>query len=107
MGQEDNRFSRRQIVSTLGAGLATTVVRPVFAASDSLTPSSSTESLQDPTTKYPKPPFNPQSQPWPGLASKMDPRPDTAKPVTAARALARAERHSSQVATPEWAVPRR
>jgi NAD(P)-dependent dehydrogenase (short-subunit alcohol dehydrogenase family) len=34
------------------------------------------ESLQDPTTKYPKPPFNGQSQPWPGLAGKMDPRPD-------------------------------
>lgn len=32
--------------------------------------------LKDPTTKYPKPPFNAQSQPWPGLAGKMDPRPD-------------------------------
>jgi NAD(P)-dependent dehydrogenase (short-subunit alcohol dehydrogenase family) len=32
--------------------------------------------LKDPTTKYPKPPFNGQSQPWPGLAGKMDPRPD-------------------------------
>jgi hypothetical protein len=32
--------------------------------------------LQDPTSKYPKPPFNGQTQPWPGLASKMDPRPD-------------------------------
>ena len=32
--------------------------------------------LQDPTTKYPKPPYPGQSQPWPGLASKMDPRPD-------------------------------
>lgn len=32
--------------------------------------------LSDPTTKYPKPPFKKQSQPWPGLASKMDPRPD-------------------------------
>jgi NAD(P)-dependent dehydrogenase (short-subunit alcohol dehydrogenase family) len=31
---------------------------------------------EDPTTKYPKPPFNSQSQPWPGLARKMDPRPD-------------------------------
>ena len=31
---------------------------------------------EDPTTKYPKPPFNGQSQPWPGLCSKMDPRPD-------------------------------
>ena len=26
--------------------------------------------------KYSKPPFKEQSQPWPGLASKMDPRPD-------------------------------
>ncbi len=32
--------------------------------------------MQDPTTKYPKPPFPAQQQPWPGLASKMDPRPD-------------------------------
>jgi len=26
--------------------------------------------------KFPKPPFKSQSQPWPGLASKMEPRPD-------------------------------
>ena len=32
--------------------------------------------LTDPTTKYPKPPFEKQSQPWPGLAGKMNPRPD-------------------------------
>ncbi|UOQ83210.1 SDR family oxidoreductase [Hymenobacter sp. 5414T-23] len=32
--------------------------------------------LQDPTTKYPQPPFKRQSQPWPGLASQMEPRPD-------------------------------
>jgi NAD(P)-dependent dehydrogenase (short-subunit alcohol dehydrogenase family) len=32
--------------------------------------------LQNPVDKYPKPPFEKQSQPWPGLASKMDPRPD-------------------------------
>ena len=32
--------------------------------------------LQDPTTKHPKPPFAHQEQPWPGLASKMTPRPD-------------------------------
>jgi NADP-dependent 3-hydroxy acid dehydrogenase YdfG len=35
-----------------------------------------TQKLEDPTTKYPKPPFKEQSQPWPGLASKMEPRPD-------------------------------
>src|SRR3954465_11893147 len=31
--------------------------------------------LQNPVEKYPKPPFKKQSQPWPGLASRMDPRP--------------------------------
>jgi NAD(P)-dependent dehydrogenase (short-subunit alcohol dehydrogenase family) len=32
--------------------------------------------LSDPTKLYPKPPFQKQSQPWPGLAGKMSPRPD-------------------------------
>jgi NAD(P)-dependent dehydrogenase (short-subunit alcohol dehydrogenase family) len=32
--------------------------------------------LVDPVTKYPAPPFEEQSQPWPGLVSKMNPRPD-------------------------------
>lgn len=31
---------------------------------------------QSPVTQYPRPPFPPQQQPWPGLASKMTPRPD-------------------------------
>lgn len=30
----------------------------------------------DPTSKYPKPPYKKQTQPWPGLACKMDPAPD-------------------------------
>jgi NAD(P)-dependent dehydrogenase (short-subunit alcohol dehydrogenase family) len=36
----------------------------------------SKDSVQDPRDKYPKPPYKRQTQPWPGLASKMDPRPD-------------------------------
>lgn len=32
--------------------------------------------LENPRTKYPAPPFKKQSQPWPGLARDMDPRPD-------------------------------
>ena len=32
--------------------------------------------LRDPTNKYPKPPYKKQSQPWPGLACKMNPPPD-------------------------------
>lgn len=34
------------------------------------------KTMQDPTSKFPKPPFKHQKQPWPGLASKMDPIPD-------------------------------
>src|SRR6202000_1653562 len=34
------------------------------------------EKLRNPRDKYPKPPYKKQSQPWPGLASKMDPPPD-------------------------------
>lgn len=32
--------------------------------------------LKDPRYIYPQPPFKGQSQPWPGLAAKMDPKPD-------------------------------
>jgi NAD(P)-dependent dehydrogenase (short-subunit alcohol dehydrogenase family) len=32
--------------------------------------------LENPLDKYPKPPFKKQSQPWPGLASRMEPPPD-------------------------------
>ena len=34
------------------------------------------EGLQNPADEYPKPPYKKQSQPWPGLPSKMDPLPD-------------------------------
>ncbi len=59
-------------------GLAT-VALPAWANSTTTNMSSnnkSNEELQDSKTKYPVPPFNGQSQPWPGLASKMDPVPD-------------------------------
>jgi NAD(P)-dependent dehydrogenase (short-subunit alcohol dehydrogenase family) len=32
--------------------------------------------MSDPRSKYPKPPFKKQTQPWPGLARDMDPKPD-------------------------------
>jgi NAD(P)-dependent dehydrogenase (short-subunit alcohol dehydrogenase family) len=31
---------------------------------------------RDPKTEYPRPPFPKQQQPWPGLCSRMEPRPD-------------------------------
>jgi NAD(P)-dependent dehydrogenase (short-subunit alcohol dehydrogenase family) len=72
--------SRREIVGASGIGLAAAAASPSFAqvskpASAPVGPSDSV-GLQDPTSKYPKPPFRRQSQPWPGLASRMDPRPD-------------------------------
>lgn len=36
----------------------------------------SAQPLRDPTSKYPKPPYRKQTQPWPGLACRMDPPPD-------------------------------
>ena len=75
--EEDNKLSRRQVLSGLGAGLAVAAVAPVSAVEAATgAASAGAEKLVDPTTKFPKPPFKSQSQPWPGLASQMDPRPD-------------------------------
>jgi NAD(P)-dependent dehydrogenase (short-subunit alcohol dehydrogenase family) len=74
---EENKMSRRKVLGGLGASLAVATVIPAFAAADNSQPGSSApEGLVDPTTKFPKPPFKGQSQPWPGLAGQMDPKPD-------------------------------
>ncbi len=77
--QEDNKIGRRKVIAGLGAGITTFVAAPVFAAAGGKTahqPETAALALEDPRTKYPKPPFRSQSQPWPGLAAKMDPQPD-------------------------------
>jgi NAD(P)-dependent dehydrogenase (short-subunit alcohol dehydrogenase family) len=75
-----NTISRRKMISGLGAiGFAAFPNSPRFAASaqtNQQTMTTTAEKLEDPTKKYPKPPFKGQSQPWPGLAGKMEPRPD-------------------------------
>ncbi len=71
--EEDVSLSRRQVVGGLGASLAAIAATPGFAQETGAT---TPQPLIDPTKRYPKPPFQGQSQPWPGLASKMDPRPD-------------------------------
>jgi NAD(P)-dependent dehydrogenase (short-subunit alcohol dehydrogenase family) len=74
---EENQISRRQVIYGLGTGLATAVTVPVFAnPGESQTDAPDPAALVDPTTKYAKPPFKSQPQSWPGLASKMEPRPD-------------------------------
>jgi len=72
---EKNKATRRKVIGGIGATIATIAMAPLKSQADSGT-KSAPEGLQDPTTKYPKPPFEGQSQPWPGLASKMNPRPD-------------------------------
>src|ERR1700709_877441 len=78
---EERLFSRREIASGLGAGLVAVAAAPAFAqvalpGATKTTDAATVPPLENPTTKYPKPPFKSQSQPWPGLASKMDPPPD-------------------------------
>src|SRR5437868_11653186 len=74
---EKNTINRRKAITGLGVGLTAVMASPVFAGEGNKDHKSAPPAgLEDPTTKYPKPPFKSQSQPWPGLASQMDPRPD-------------------------------
>ncbi|MCD8742161.1 SDR family oxidoreductase [Mucilaginibacter roseus] len=68
----DEKMTRRNLISGLGAGLSAVAIAPAL----STTATAAAVNLEDPVTKYPKPPFKPQSQPWPGLVSQMDPKPD-------------------------------
>jgi NAD(P)-dependent dehydrogenase (short-subunit alcohol dehydrogenase family) len=75
MDTNDNPLSRRQVVGAVGGGLATAAaVTP--AAAQGQPQAGAAPAPIDPRTKYPKPPFKRQSQPWPGLARDMDPKPD-------------------------------
>ena len=75
--QTGTKFSRRKALAGLGAGIAAAVIAPVSPAqAQQQTKILSAEPLTDPRTKYPQPPFKSQSQPWPGLAGKMEPKPD-------------------------------
>jgi len=68
--------SRREAMAMVGVGMAT------VAAGEQLPPGGGPPgqggqtALQNPQSKYPQPPFKEQTQPWPGLARDMDPKPD-------------------------------
>jgi NAD(P)-dependent dehydrogenase (short-subunit alcohol dehydrogenase family) len=64
--------TRRKLLGGMAAALAAGVA----ATGNGEPAEAAAPSLQHPAEKYHKPPFPSQSQPWPGLASKMDPRPD-------------------------------
>jgi NAD(P)-dependent dehydrogenase (short-subunit alcohol dehydrogenase family) len=68
---KESTLSRRRVVAA-AAGLMVAGA-PALAES---TQKSEASPMEDPTNKYPQPPYKKQSQPWPGLASKMNPPPD-------------------------------
>jgi len=69
--------NRRQILGNVGIGLAGVLAAgDVMAQTSKKTHETTDVALQDPGSKYPRPPFKSQSQQWPGLANKMEPRPD-------------------------------
>ncbi|RFZ91260.1 SDR family oxidoreductase [Mucilaginibacter conchicola] len=72
--ENNNKMSRRQMVAGLGTTLAAAAAAPAFGAVKDKPMEN--HPLEDPTSKYPKPPFQEQKQEWPGLVSKMNPRPD-------------------------------
>lgn len=71
-------FSRRQVVGGVGIGMAVAATSSALASEENRrTPYNGSEtSMNDPRSKYPKPPFKRQTQPWPGLARDMEPKPD-------------------------------
>jgi len=70
---EGHKPTRRQVVGGMASAFAAAVTTGGMASGregPTMTP------LENPAGKYPKPPFQPQSQAWPGLAGQMKPRPD-------------------------------
>src|SRR3954464_10258877 len=65
-------LSRRHVVQAASATLAASLASSTAKGDTSM----AEQKLVDPVSRFPKPPFKKQSQPWPGLAGKMEPPPD-------------------------------
>ena len=76
MDPQNPNSSRRVLVSGMATGLLAAAVNPAVAQQNSSRDEPSAAPPPDPTTEYARPPFPKQQQPWPGLAGRMDPRPD-------------------------------
>jgi NAD(P)-dependent dehydrogenase (short-subunit alcohol dehydrogenase family) len=72
MDGENINKSRRTLVEGVATGLFVSAIMPAQASSTA----APAGAPPNPVTEYPQPPFPAQHQPWPGLASKMTPRPD-------------------------------
>jgi NAD(P)-dependent dehydrogenase (short-subunit alcohol dehydrogenase family) len=73
MDDDNPNKSRRVMMGGMAGGLLASAIGPAPSQAAQAQP---TAALPDPVTEYPRPPFPPQQQPWPGLASRMNPRPD-------------------------------
>jgi NAD(P)-dependent dehydrogenase (short-subunit alcohol dehydrogenase family) len=72
--KDDSQFvvSRRSAVAMgMGVASAAAVGQAPGGGERSQSPA-----IDNPRSKYPQPPFRKQTQPWPGLARDMDPKPD-------------------------------
>ncbi|AWH86584.1 NAD(P)-dependent oxidoreductase [Flavobacterium album] len=74
--KDKNVISRRSAITGMGAIIATAAMPSAIAGELRNDLYAGPDPQEDPTTKYPRPPFKNQRQPWPGLASKMEPQPD-------------------------------
>ncbi|WP_278352999.1 SDR family oxidoreductase [Chryseobacterium gleum] len=74
----ESKITRRDAIGKIAATVAVAAVAPgaLAQSQSSNTRKTNAKELTDPRSKYPKPPFNKQSQPFPGLAGKMTPVPD-------------------------------
>jgi NAD(P)-dependent dehydrogenase (short-subunit alcohol dehydrogenase family) len=77
MDESNRTVSRRQAVGLVGMGIASAATGAAIAQqSDGPGSIPAAPTKSDPRSKYPKPPFQEQTQAWPGLAGKMNPKPD-------------------------------
>jgi NAD(P)-dependent dehydrogenase (short-subunit alcohol dehydrogenase family) len=76
MNPNDLSTSRRKLMQGAAVTLAAAAAAPVFAQTANAKAAAQPAPLSDPKTGYPRPPFQEQTQPWPALASRMNPQPD-------------------------------
>jgi NAD(P)-dependent dehydrogenase (short-subunit alcohol dehydrogenase family) len=76
LAMDSKVINRRQAVGAIG-GLAAIATTAAVAQNQSIPDAKpGAVAMDSPLTKYPRPPFEEQSQPWPGIAGKMSPKPD-------------------------------